>query len=157
MACRRKSPAALGPRLENIVFAISAPGWLSSARVVRGQILSLKHREHVIAAQALGCSNIRIMLKHLMPLVVPVLVVHLTFTLSGVIIVESSLSFLGLGAQGFPPTWGVLLSQGKQALFSAPHLTIAPGLFIATTVLSLNLLGDLMRDVLDPKSKPHSS
>jgi peptide/nickel transport system permease protein len=141
----------LGASVLNVVFAISATGWTSAARLVRGQVLSIREREFVTAARAIGATDISLMLKHILPQTITPLVVHSTFSLSGVIIVEASLSFLGLGAQGDYPTWGGLLGQGRAVLSEAPHLSIVPGMAIMLVVLALNFIGDAMRDILDPK------
>lgn len=141
----------LGQSAGNIIFAIAATGWTSSARLVRGQVLSIREREYVSASRLLGASNPRVLWKHIFPMTWTPLVVHSTFSLSGIIIVEASLSFLGLGAQDGAPTWGALLSQGRVVLEEAPYLSIAPGLAIMAVVLSLNFLGDALRDTLDPK------
>lgn len=143
--------ALLGSSANNIILAIAATGWTSSARLVRGQVLSLREREFVTASRALGASDVRLVVKHISPQILTPLVVHGTFSLSGVIIVEASLSFLGLGAQDGPPTWGALLGQGRTVLTEAPHLSIVPGLAIMLVVLALNFLGDALRDVLDPR------
>jgi peptide/nickel transport system permease protein len=145
--------AVLGPSLHNIIFAIAATGWIASARLVRGQVLSLKEREFVVASRAIGASHFRTVFRYILPPIFPLLAIHATFTLSGVILVEASLSFLGLGPQSGAPTWGALLSQGKSVLTEAPHLTLVPGFAIAITVLSLNFLGDALRDAWDPKSQ----
>lgn len=145
--------SVLGPNLHNVVLAIAATGWISAARLVRGQVLAVKEQEFVLAARAVGASNLRSMILHILPQVIPILIVHATFSLSGVIIIEASLSFLGLGMQQGPPTWGALLAQGKTVLTEAPNLTLAPGFAIMIVVLSLNFLGDGLRDFFDPKSQ----
>jgi len=142
--------ALMGPSLHNVVFAIAATGWTSSARLVRGQVLTLNEREYVTACKAMGASGWRIVLKHIFPGTLSPLVVLATFSLSGVIIIEASLSFLGLGAQDGSPSWGAILSQGRSQLVEAPHLSIAPGIAIFLLVLALNFLGDALRDALDP-------
>lgn len=142
----------LGPSIHHIVLAMSATGWIGSARLVRGLVLTLKEREHVHASRALGASHFRTATTHILPLMVPHLLIYGTFSLSGVILTEASLSFLGLGPQSGPPTWGALLAQGKNVLIEAPHVTVAPGLMLMLLVLGLNLLGDALRDILDPKS-----
>ncbi len=142
--------ALMGPNLHNVVFAIAATGWTSSARLVRGQVLSLTEREYVTASKALGASGWRIVLLHIFPGTLSPLMVLATFSLSGVIIIEASLSFLGLGAQDGAPSWGAILSQGRTQLVEAPHLSIAPGIAIFLLVLALNFLGDALRDALDP-------
>jgi peptide/nickel transport system permease protein len=142
----------LGPSTANLILAISATGWTSTARIVRAQVLSLKTREYIVANKALGASHLRTIIFHILPGTWSPLLVHSTFSLSGVILIEASLSFLGLGAQeGGSLSWGGLLNQGRTVLVEAPHLSIAPGLAIMTIVLSLNFLGDSLRDYLDPR------
>lgn len=143
--------AVMGPSLHNVVIAISATGWTSSARLIRGQTLSLTEREYVVASKALGAMDGRLIWRHIFPATLSPLIVHATFSLSGVIIVEASLSFLGLGAQDGAPSWGAMLGQGRTVLTEAPHLSIVPGLAIALLVLALNFTGDALRDVLDPR------
>ncbi len=144
--------ALLGSSSHNIIFAIVATGWASSARLVRGQVLSVREKEFITACKALGAKDLRVIFLHVLPSVLSPLVVHATFSLSGIIIIEAGLSFLGLGAQDETPTWGALLGQGRTVLTEAPHLSIIPGLAIMLVVLALNFLGDGLRDVLDPKS-----
>lgn len=141
----------LGPSVNNIILAISATGWTSTARLVRSQVLSIREREHIVAARAIGASNPRILLHHILPFLWTPLLVSSTFSLSGVILIEASLSFLGLGANSSIPTWGGLLFQGRGVLEEAPFLSIIPGVLIATVILSLNFIGDILRDVLDPR------
>ena len=144
----------LGPSLNTVILAIAATGWTSAARIVRGQVLSIREREHVLAAKAIGVSHLKIMFKHILPLTLSPLLVHATFSLSGVIIVEAGLSFLGLGAQGSDTmTWGGLLGQGSEIqLDQAPFITIVPGLAIFILVMGLNFLGDALRDAFDEKT-----
>lgn len=142
----------LGPNLANIVLALSIMGWVGYARLVRAQFLSLREREYVTAARAVGAGAVRIIGRHILPNALSPVIVQATFSAAGVIIAESSLSFLGLGPQEIP-TWGGLLSQGANYLLLAPHIAFFPGLAIMVTVLSLNLVGDALRDTLDPKSR----
>jgi peptide/nickel transport system permease protein len=144
----------LGPSLNTVILAIAATGWTSAARIVRGQVLSIREREHVLAARAIGVSHLKIMIRHILPLTLSPLLVHATFSLSGVIIVEAGLSFLGLGAQGSETmTWGGLLGQGSEIqLDQAPYITIVPGLAIFILVMGLNFLGDALRDAFDEKA-----
>lgn len=144
--------AFMGPSLNNVIFAIAATGWTSSARLVRGQTLSVREREYVAATKALGAGDLRIIVKHIFPATLSPLVVQATFSLSGVIVTESSLSFLGLGAEDGAPSWGSMLSQGRTVLTEAPWLSIFPGLAIMLMVISLNFIGDALRDILDPKT-----
>jgi peptide/nickel transport system permease protein len=144
--------AVLGPSLRNVILALSLIGWTGYARLVRGEVLSLKEREFVKAAQALGASRTRILVRHILPLVIAPLLVQVTFGLAGVIVAEASLSFLGLGVQPPTPSWGAMLNEGRPFLLVAPHLTLYPGLAIMLTVLGLNFLGDGLRDLLDVRS-----
>jgi len=144
--------AFMGPSLNNVIFAIAATGWTSSARLVRGQALSVREREYVTASKALGANDLRVIVKHVFPATLSPLVVQATFSLSGVIVTESSLSFLGLGAQDGAPSWGAMLSQGRNVLTEAPYLSIFPGLAIVLIVIALNFIGDALRDILDPKA-----
>lgn len=141
----------LGPNLGNLVIALSVMGWVGYARLMRAQILSLREREYVAAARAIGAGPWRIVARHLIPNALSPVIVQATFGAAGVIIAESSLSFLGLGPQDVP-TWGGLLAQGAAYLLYAPHIAFFPGLFIMLAVLALNLVGDTLRDALDPKS-----
>jgi len=143
--------AALGPSLNNIILAITATGWTSSARLIRGQVLSLREREYIQAARALGARDRRLIFLHILPQTWSPLIIHATFAMAGVILVEASLSFLGLGVPQGTPTWGALLGQGREVLTDAPHLSIAPGVVIMLVVLALNFLGDALRDSLDPR------
>jgi len=143
----------LGPSLGNVIFALSILGWTGFARLVRGQVLSLREREFVRAARGYGASGVRIVWRHILPNVLAPLLVQATFAMAGVILSEASLSFLGLGPQNVP-TWGGMLSSGVDYLLFAPHLSLAPGLAIMLTVLSFNFLGDALRDRLDPKAQP---
>lgn len=144
--------AFMGPSLNNVIFAIAATGWTSSARLVRGQTLSVREREYVAATQALGAKDFRIIFKHVFPATLSPLVVQATFSLSGVIVTESSLSFLGLGAPDGAPSWGSMLSQGRTVLTEAPFLSIFPGVAIVSIVIALNFIGDALRDILDPRA-----
>jgi peptide/nickel transport system permease protein len=132
------------------VFALAVNGWVGYARVARGQALQLRDREFVWAARALGVPPWRIMVRHIVPNLMSPLVVQATFGFAGVILIEASLSFLGLGRLR-PYSWGALLAQGTTYLWRTQHLAMAPGLAIAMVVLSCNLLGDALRDLLDPR------
>jgi len=142
----------LGPNLVNLVIALSVMGWVGYARLVRAQVLGLREREYVAAARAVGAGPWRVVARHILPNALSPVIVQATFSAAGVIIAESSLSFLGLGPQDVP-TWGGLLAQGAAYLLYAPHIAFFPGLFIMLTVLALNLVGDTLRDALDPKSR----
>lgn len=143
--------AVLGPSLANVVLALSVIGWVGYARLVRGQALRAREFEFVQAARALGAGPGRIVLRHILPTAYPAVVVQATIGMAGAIIAEASLSFLGLGVQPPTPSWGTMLDAGRSHLFDAPHLTVFPGLAIATLVLGFNFLGDGLRDRVDPK------
>jgi peptide/nickel transport system permease protein/oligopeptide transport system permease protein len=143
----------LGPNLFNIFIAISLVGWAGPARVVRSQTLSLKEKEFVEAARAMGVKKTRIMLRHILPNCLPALIVLFSLSIPEAIMYEASLSFLGVGAQPPTPSWGLLVSKGKEFLFSAPWVAIMPGVAILMTVLAFNFMGDGLRDALDPYMK----
>ncbi|MCJ7547676.1 MAG: ABC transporter permease [Deltaproteobacteria bacterium] len=140
----------LGPNLRNIILALCVLGWVGYARLVRGQVLAEKNREYVVAARALGASHPRIILRHILPNCFAPVIVEATFGLAGVILAESSLSFLGLGPQDVP-TWGRLLNEGAQYLLFAPHVATFPGIAIMLTVLAFNFMGDGLRNRWDVK------
>ncbi|MFB1479376.1 ABC transporter permease [Corallococcus sp. RDP092CA] len=143
--------AVLGPSLANVVFALSFTGWTGYARLTRGQVLTLRERDYVQAARALGSGPGRILVRHLLPNAAGPLLVQATFALPGAIVAEASLSFLGLGVPPGTPSWGALVDQGTQYLLVAPHVALFPGIALALTVLGFNLLGDALRDAMDPR------
>jgi peptide/nickel transport system permease protein len=134
------------------VFALAVNGWVGYARVARGQVLEVREREFVVAARAIGAGPGRVMLRHVVPNVLSPLIVQATFAFAGVILVEASLSFLGIGRL-HPYSWGALLSQGTTYLWRTQHLAAVPGAAIAAVVLGCNLVGDGLRDRLDPKRR----
>lgn len=143
--------AVLGPSLRNLVLVLVATAWAGYARLARGLALSFRERDFVQAGRALGLSEARILTRHILPNLVPPLVVQMTFGLGSAILSESSLSFLGLGSPPGTPSWGQLLNEGRDSMTSAAHLVIVPGLALGLTILALNLLGDALRDRWDPK------
>jgi peptide/nickel transport system permease protein len=145
--------AVLGPSLRNVLFALAIIGWVSYARLVRGQVLRARELEYVQAARALGARTSRILWRHVVPTAIPAVVVQATLGMAGAIIGEASLSFLGLGVQPPTPSWGTMLSGGRAHILEAPHLTVFPGMAIALLVLGFNFLGDGLRDRLDPRSR----
>jgi peptide/nickel transport system permease protein len=145
--------SVLGPSLGNVVVALCATGWTGYARLARAQVLALRGREFVHAARALGASDTRILARHLLPNLLGPVVVQATFGVPAAILAEASLSFLGLGVPPGTPSWGALVDQGTQYLVVAPHVALVPGLAIALTVLGFNLLGDGLRDRLDPRAR----
>ncbi|MCG1027145.1 ABC transporter permease subunit [Virgibacillus halodenitrificans] len=143
--------AILGPGLVNVVIAISIFSIPNFARIVRGSALSVKSTVYVEATKSIGAKNRRIIWKHIFPGTVSSIIVNFTMRIGTAILTAASLSFLGLGAQPPTPEWGALLSSGRDYLSTAPHVTFFPGLAIFLTVLAFNLLGDGLRDALDPK------
>jgi peptide/nickel transport system permease protein len=141
----------LGPGIMNAFFALTVVGWVGFARLARAQTLSMKHRDHVLAARALGSSTITITLRHLLPLILAPLIIEATFAIAGVVIAEASLSFLGLGVQPPDASWGSMIRDGTRYMLVAPHMVIAPGLAILLVVISINLFGDRLRDAMDIK------
>ena len=136
-----------------LFLAIGAVEWLTTARIVRGEVLSLKKLPFIDAAHCLGLSHSVILGRHILPNTLPPVIVYATLTIPTVILLESVLSFLGLGVQPPNSSWGVLLNEGAERMQTYPWMLIFPAIFFATTLLSLNLLGDSLRDVLDPKSQ----
>ncbi len=145
--------ATLGPGIVNTMIAIAIVRIPAMARVTRSQVLALKEEEFVEAAQAIGCGHMRILFRHILINGFAPIVVLATLGMGTAIVTEASLSFLGLGAQPPAISWGRMLSVGRQAIRSAPHVTLYPGLAIVATVLGFNLLGDGLRDILDPRLK----
>lgn len=143
--------ASLGPSLVNLMISVALVYWSGYARLVRGEFLSLKEQEFVEAARALGYSDLRIIFKHILPNATAPAIVLTTLSIPKAIIVESSLSFLGLGAQPPTPSWGSIMNSGKEYLIEAPWIALFPGIMIALIVLGFNLLGDSLRDTLDPR------
>jgi len=145
--------ALIGPNILNVIVVIGVLGWTGLARLVRGQTLSLREREYVTAAQALGVPLWRILMRHVLPGVLPHVMVAATLLLASAILTEASLSFLGLGVQMPTSTWGNMLNaaQSLPVLTNQPWLWLPPGLCIALTVLAVNFVGDGLRDALDPR------
>jgi len=143
--------AVLGPSLKNIIIVLGVTSWVSYARVVRAEVLSLRTREFISAAQALGSGSWRITFRHLLPNVLTPAIVIASLEVARMVILESALSFLGLGIPPPAPTWGGMLADGRAYLSTAWWLATFPGLCIMLTVLGINLLGDWLRDVLDPR------
>ncbi|MBI1820179.1 MAG: ABC transporter permease [Nitrospirae bacterium] len=141
--------AVLGPSLRNVLIALCLMGWVGYARIIRGQILSVRELEYVQAARTIGASPLRILIRHILPNIMAPVIIEATFGMAGAITAEAGLSFLGLGVQPPTPSWGSMLAEGRQFLLMAPHLTTFPGLAIMFTVLGLNFLGDGLRDAMD--------
>jgi peptide/nickel transport system permease protein len=144
--------AMLGPGLDNLILALCLTSWVGYARLTRAQALSLRGRQHVLAAQTLGASTPRILLHHILPLLAAPLLVEATFSIAGLVIAEASLSFLGLGIQPPHASWGSMLRDGVRYLLVAPHYVLAVGISLMSLVLAVNVLGDRLRDAWDVKS-----
>jgi len=143
--------AVLGPSIWNIMAIIGLTSWMGVARLVRAEFLSLREREFVVAARALGASDARLIWRHLLPNALTPVMVSATLGVAGAILVESSLSFLGLGVQPPTPSWGNMLTMGKDTIEIAWWLSVFPGLAILVTVMSYNLLGEGIREAIDPR------
>jgi peptide/nickel transport system permease protein len=145
--------AFLGPGLINLILALSIGGWVGYARLVRAQVLAVKEREFVEAARALGATDLRIFVRHILPNILQPLIVQSAIGMAGAVLAEATLSFLGLGVP--PPTasWGSMLNDARSHLFDAPHLVIFPAIAVMLCVLSFNFIGDALRDYLDPRTR----
>jgi ABC-type dipeptide/oligopeptide/nickel transport system permease subunit len=142
-----------GPSLRNVVIVIGCTVWASYARVVRAEVLSLRERDFILAARAVGTTDRAIITRHLIPNALGPVIILASLAVGGIIILESALSFLGLGVQRPTASWGTMLSDGRDYLRNYPHIAIAPGIAIALTVLAFNVMGDGLRDALDPRQK----
>ena len=145
--------ALLGPSLRNVIIIVGVTFWASYARVIRAEVLSLRERDYVLAARASGASDRRIILQHIVPNAIGPVIILASLAIGGVIIFESALSFLGMGISRPTPSWGTMLSDGRDHIRNYPHIAIAPGLAISVTVLAFNLIGDGLRDALDPRER----
>src|ERR1700758_324920 len=142
-----------GPGLFNLVLALSLGGWVGYARLVRAQVLATREREFVEAARALGASDLRVIVRHILPNIIQPVVVQAAIGMAGAILAEATMSFLGLGVP--PPTasWGSMLNDARSHLFDSPPLVLFPALAVMLAVLSFNFIGDALRDYLDPRSR----
>ena len=145
--------AVLGAGLGNLIMALCITGWVSYARLARGQTLALRNRQHVVAAESLGASISRIMFKHILPLLGSILIVEATYSLASVMIAEASLSFLGLGIQSPQASWGAMLRDGVRYMLVAPHYVLVVGLSLMSLILAINLGGDYLRDKMDVRTE----
>jgi ABC-type dipeptide/oligopeptide/nickel transport system permease subunit len=145
--------AVFGPSLRNVVIVIGCSVWASYARMVRAEVLSLRERDFVHAARAAGARNLRIVSRHVVPNALGPGVIFASLQVGGIIILESALSFLGLGVQRPTASWGTMLSDGRDYIRNYPHISMAPGFAITLTVLAFNLIGDGLRDALDPRQR----
>jgi peptide/nickel transport system permease protein len=145
--------AVLGPSLTNVVLALATIGWVGYARLVRAQVLRVREFDYVSAARALGATTPRVLVRHVLPSVVPTVLVQATLGMAGAMLSEAALSFLGLGVQPPTPSWGTMINGGRAHLLDAPHLTVFPGVCLAVVVLGFNFLGDGLRDAVDRRTR----
>jgi peptide/nickel transport system permease protein len=145
--------AFLGPGFTNLVLALAVGGWAGYARLVRAQVMSVRDREYVDAARALGASGMRIFFRHILPNIVQPILVQAAIGMGGVILAEATLSFLGLGIPAPAPSWGAMLNDARAHLFDSPHMVLFPAAAMAGAVLGFNFLGDALRDQLDPRTR----
>src|SRR2546423_9151109 len=145
--------AFLGPGVFNLILALWIGGWVGYARLVRAQVLSVREREFVEAARALGASDWRVITHHILPNIIQPVIVQAAIGMAGAVLAEATMSFLGLGVP--PPTasWGSMLNDGRSHLFDSPHLVLIPAAAVMLAVLSFNFIGDALRDLLDPRSR----
>jgi peptide/nickel transport system permease protein len=141
--------------LGKVILALIITGWAGYARLARAQVLQQKEMEYVLAARSLGASDARIITRHLLPNILQPIMVQATIAIAGAILAESTLSFLGLGVLAPLPSWGAMLNDGRSHLFDAPHLVIFPALAVMSAVLAFNLLGDALRDWMDPRMRAY--
>ncbi len=144
--------AFLGPGLDRLIFALVILWWVGFARLARGQVLKVKTLEFVEAARALGASNLRIFIRHILPNIIQPVLIQASIAMAAAVLAEASLSFLGLGITPPTPSWGAMLNDGRNHLFDAPHMVVFPSIALVLTVLSFNFLGDALRDWLDPRN-----
>jgi peptide/nickel transport system permease protein len=145
--------AFLGPGLGNLILALSLSGWVGYARLARAQVMAVKEKEFVEAARALGASDLRLMLRHILPNIVQPLIVQTAIGMAGAVLAEATLSFLGLGIPAPAASWGSMLNEARSHLFDAPFMVVFPALAVMLAVLSFNFIGDALRDYLDPRTR----
>lgn len=145
--------AFLGPGIFNLIFALSLGGWVGYARLVRAQVLAVREREFVEAARALGASDVRIIVRHILPNIIQPVIVQAAIGMAGAILAEATMSFLGLGVPPPAASWGSMLNDARSHLFDSPHLVLFPAAAVMIAVLSFNFIGDGLRDYLDPRSR----
>jgi peptide/nickel transport system permease protein len=145
--------AFLGPSLANLILALALAGWVNYARLVRAQVLTVKQREYVQAARSMGASDLHLMLRHILPNILQPLLVQAAIGMAAAVLAEATLSFLGLGVQPPTPTWGAMLNDARSHLFESPYLMFFPALALGLCVFSFNLIGDGLRDYLDPRTR----
>jgi peptide/nickel transport system permease protein len=142
--------SVLGPSPVNLILVLGFLGWTGTMRLVRGETFTLREREFIVAARAMGASNTRIMASHILPNIISIVIITLAIDIGVLILVESGLSFLGFGIPSFIPSWGNMLTNAQAYFQRAPHLVIMPGVLITITVLCLYVIGDGLRDAFDP-------
>jgi len=147
--------AFLGPGIANVIIALVVTGWAGYARLARAQVMQAKEMEYVLAARSLGASHSRILFRHLLPNIMQPVLVQATIAMAGAILAESTLSFLGLGVLAPMASWGAMLNNARSYLFDAPYLVVFPALAVMTAVLAFNLLGDALRDWMDPRTRSY--
>ncbi len=145
--------AALGPGLEHVVIAITLTAWPPIARLARAETLSLRQADFISAVRLQGASSARVLWRHIVPLCLPSVIIRITMNMAGIILTAAGLGFLGLGAQPPTPEWGAMLNEARADMVMSPHVALFPAVAIFVTVLAFNLLGDGLRDALDPKLK----
>ena len=145
--------AFLGPSLGNLILALALAGWVNYARLVRAQVMSVKEREFVQAARSLGATDLRLMARHILPNIAQPLLVQAAVGMAAAVLAEATLSFLGLGVQPPTATWGAMLNDARSHLFESPYLVFFPAAAVALCVLAFNLIGDGLRDSLDPRTQ----
>jgi peptide/nickel transport system permease protein len=145
--------AFLGPGITNLIIALVIGGWVGYARLVRAQVLAVREREFVEAARALGASDLRVVVRHILPNIIQPVIVQAAIGMAGAVLAEATMSFLGLGVPPPAASWGSMLNDGRSHLFDAPHLVLFPAAAVMLAVLSFNFIGDALRDYLDPRSR----
>ncbi len=147
--------AFLGPSLINLVVALALASWVNYARLVRAQVMAVKERTFVEAARSLGATDMHLLVRHILPNALQPLLVQTVVGMAIAVLAEATLSFLGLGVQPPTPTWGAMLNDARSHLFESPYLALFPALALGLCVLAFNLIGDGLRDILDPRSRPN--
>jgi peptide/nickel transport system permease protein len=145
--------AFLGPGLFHLILALALSGWVGYARLVRAQVMTVREREFVEAARALGASDIRLLTRHILPNILQPLIVQAAIGMAGAVLAEATLSFLGLGVPAPAASWGSMLNDARSHLFDSPHMVVFPALAVMLAVLSFNFIGDALRDFLDPRAR----
>lgn len=145
--------AFMGPGLGNVIVALAISGWVNYARLVRAQVMTIKEREFVEAARALGASDLRLIVQHILPNIVQPLIVQAVIGMAGAVLAEATLSFLGLGVPAPAASWGAMLNDARSHLFDSPHLVFFPAMAVMLLVLAFNFIGDALRDQMDPRTR----